>query len=60
MNDYYYMHYTCESGAICKAMIPENATESDLQGIRELLDIVIERHFKKKLGEVGETDGNGI
>ena len=58
MIDYYIQRYTCENGAISKIMIPETATKDDLNGIRELFDVVLERHFK--IGEVGEQDGNGI
>ena len=54
MIDYYIQHYTCENGAISKIMIPETATKDDLNGIRELFDVVMERHFKMK--EVGESE----
>ena len=43
---FYIQHYTCENGAIAKFMIPEDATVDDLKGFREILDIVIQRHFK--------------
>lgn len=39
-------NYTCENGKIAKIIIPEDATQDDLQGIREILDVVIKRHFK--------------
>ena len=38
--------YTCENGNIAKIIIPDDATEDDLKGIREMLDVVISRHFK--------------
>lgn len=42
----YVQSYTCENGTIAKIIIPEQATQDDLIGIREMLDVVIQRHFK--------------
>jgi len=44
--DVYVQSYTCENGAIAKIIIPEQATQNDLKGIMEMLDVVIKRHFK--------------
>ena len=44
--EYYIQQYTCENRAIAKIMIPADATQDDLKGIREMLDVVIKRHFK--------------
>lgn len=43
---YYIQQYTCKNGAIAKIMIPVDATQDDLKGIREMLDVIIKRHFK--------------
>ena len=43
---YYIQPYTCENGEIAKTIIPVDATQDDLKGIREMLDVVIKRHFK--------------
>ena len=43
---YYIQQYTCENRTIAKIMIPVDATQDDLKGIREMLDVVIKRHFK--------------
>ena len=43
---YYIQQYTCENRTVAKIMIPQDATKDDLQGIREMLDVVIKRHFK--------------
>ena len=54
MSDYYIQRYTCENGDISRIIIPETATKDDLNGIRELFDVVLERHFKMR--EVGESE----
>ena len=43
---YYIQTYTCENRTTAKIMIPHDATKDDLKGIREMLDVVIKRHFK--------------
>ena len=43
---YYITQYTCENRQIAKIIIPQDATKDDLKGIREMLDVVIKRHFK--------------
>lgn len=43
---YYIQQYTCENRTIAKIMIPIDATQDDLKGIRETLDVIIHRHFK--------------
>lgn len=48
MNEYcncYVQNYTCENGEFARIVIPEEATVDDLKGIRDMLDIVIRRHF---------------
>lgn len=52
LNMYYIQQYTCENSTIAKIMIPQDATKDDLKGIREMLDVVIKRHFK------AENEGN--
>lgn len=54
MIDYYIQQYTCENGNISKIIIPKDATEDDLLGIKELFDVILERHFKMR--EVGESE----
>lgn len=49
---YYIQQYTCENGIIAKIMIPQDATKDDLKGIRDMLDVVIKRHFKVESEEV--------
>ena len=51
---YYITQYTCENRTIAKIMIPVDATQDDLKGIREMLDVVIKRHFKVKSEETDE------
>lgn len=46
LDKYYIQQYTCENRTIAKIMIPVDATQDDLKGIREMLDVVIKRHFK--------------
>ena len=48
---YYIQPYTCENGEIAKIIIPVDATQDDLKGIREMLGVVIKRHFKVKSKE---------
>lgn len=43
---YYIQEYNCENKMIAKIVIPQDATKDDLKGIREMLDVVIKRHFK--------------
>ena len=43
---FFIQQYTCESGQIAKIIIPENATEDDLLGFKEMLDITLRRKFK--------------
>ena len=46
LNMYYIQEYNCENKINAKIMIPKDATKDDLKGIREMLDVVIKRHFK--------------
>ena len=48
---FYIQQYTCESGQIAKIIIPENATEDDLLGFRDMLNIALKRKFKLKIEE---------
>ena len=48
---FYVQQYTCESGQIAKIMIPENATEDDLLGFRDMLNIALKRKFKLKIDD---------
>ena len=54
---YYIQTYTCENRTIAKIMIPQDATKDDLKGIREMLEVVIKRHFKVE-SEVQDADSN--
>ena len=54
---YYIQEYNCENKMIAKIMIPQDATKDDLKGIREMLDVVIKRHFKVE-SEVTDADSN--
>ena len=48
---FYVQQYTCESGQIAKIMIPENASEDDLLGFRDMLNIALKRKFKLKIDD---------
>ncbi len=43
---FFIQQYTCESGKIAKIVIPEDATEDDLLGFRDMLNIALKRKFK--------------
>lgn len=45
---FFVQQYTCESGKIAKFIIPEDATEDDLLGFRDILNITLRRKFKLK------------
>ena len=45
---FFVQQYTCESGKIAKFIIPEDATEDDLLGFRDILNISLKRKFKLK------------
>ena len=45
---FFVQQYTCESGKIAKFIIPEDATEDDLLGFRDILNIALKRKFKLK------------
>lgn len=46
---FFVQQYTCESGKIAKFIIPEDATEDDLLGFRDILNIALKRKFKLKI-----------
>ena len=46
---YYVTSYTCEKGALAKIIIPENATEDDIQGLYDFLNVIAKRRFKVNL-----------
>lgn len=46
---FFVQQYTCESGKIAKFIIPEDATEDDLLGFRDILSITLKRKFKLKI-----------
>ena len=43
---FYVQQYTCESGQIAKIIIPNDASEDDLLGFRDMLNIALRRKFK--------------
>ncbi|MCR5507417.1 MAG: hypothetical protein K6F34_01895 [Lachnospiraceae bacterium] len=45
---FFIQQYTCESGQIAKIIIPEDASEDDLLGFRDMLNIALKRKFKIK------------
>ena len=45
--NYFVQSYTCESGAIGRIIIPENATEDDLLAFKDFLDIVVRVRLKR-------------
>lgn len=47
----YIQQYACESGQIAKIIIPDNATEDDLLGFRDMLNVALKRKFKLKIEE---------
>lgn len=54
--NYFVQLYTCESGAIGRIIIPEDATEDDLLALKEVLDIVV-RVWLKRLEKPQESEG---
>ena len=48
---FFVQQYTCESGQIAKMIIPESATEDDLLGFRDMLNIALKRKFKLNLDQ---------
>ena len=48
---FFVQQYTCESGKIAKFIIPEDATEDDLLGFRDILSIALKRKFKLKIDD---------
>lgn len=51
MYDYYITEYTCNDGNHAKILIPNSATEDDLRGLYEFLQVVAKRHFGLDLTE---------
>lgn len=45
--NYFVQSYTCESGAIGKIIIPEDATRDELLALKEFLDIVVRVRLKR-------------
>lgn len=54
--NYFVQSYTCESGAIGKIIIPEDATKDELLALKEFLDIVV-RVRLKRLEKPQESEG---
>ena len=50
--NFYTQTYTCEDGTFAKIIIPETATQDDLLGFREFIDIILKRRFKLELKDV--------
>jgi len=46
--DFKNFKYTCENGALISFNIPDTATEDDLKGFREMVDVVLKRTYKLK------------
>lgn len=40
--------YTCENGMYIALIIPSIATENDLLGFREMVDVILKRTYKVK------------
>lgn len=49
--DYDVTQYTCHDGNYARILIPNNATEDDLRGLYELLQVVAVRRFGLDLTE---------
>ena len=45
--NYFIQSYTCESGAIGKIIIPDNATKDDLLAFKDYLDIIVRERLKR-------------
>ena len=45
--NYFIQSYTCESGAIGKIIIPDNATKDDLLAFKDFLDIIVRERLKR-------------
>ena len=48
--------YICDNGELAQIIIPREATKDDLCALREMLDVLIERKFKKKYTEEKNDD----
>lgn len=53
-DDYYAQVYYFENGNRGTMIIPKDATEDDLLALKEILDIVIKRHYKQ--ADTPQTD----
>ena len=55
--NYFIQSYTCESGAIGKIIIPDNATKDDLLAFKDFLDIIVREQLKRlKKSQESEAD----
>lgn len=39
--------YTCDNGELAQIIIPREATKDDLYALRELLEVLIKRKFRR-------------
>jgi len=39
--------YTCDNGELAQIIIPRGATKDDLCALREMLEVLIERKFRR-------------
>lgn len=47
LNPYVRQDYTCDNGELAQIIIPRSATKDDLCALMEMLEVLIERRFKK-------------
>lgn len=47
--------YTCENGSYIALVIPSTATQNDLLGFREMIDVILKRTYKVKEKEDADT-----
>ena len=48
LKPYVRQDYTCDNGKLAQIIIPRNATKDDLLALREMLEVLIERKFKRR------------
>ena len=48
LKPYVRQDYTCENGELAQIIIPRKATKDDLCALREMLEVLIERKFKRR------------
>ena len=51
LKPYVRQDYTCDNGELAQIIIPRGATKDDLCALREMLEVLIERKFRRTTDE---------